>query len=120
MVTAEVLRQAVVDHAFLQLDADCKLLVFDEAHHAIKKSAYVKILKKAKDLKHGPRLVGLTACYLHGRYQQPEAKKTSLEEKFQGTMWLPNEEDSDIKEYLPQFTHERVTYEKKLVGTDFL
>ena len=54
----------------------------------------------------------VTACYLHGRYQQPEAKKTSLEEKFQGTMWLPNEEDSDIKEYLPHHTYERVTYEK--------
>eukprot|EP00435_Cladocopium_sp_Y103_P042919 s368_g12.t1 len=114
VVTAEVLRQAVVDHAFLQLDADCKLLVFDEAHHAVGKSAYVRILEKVKDLQHGPRLVGLTACYLHGKYQKPDVKKNSLEEKFQGTMWLPSEED--IKDYLPEFTYERVPYEK---NTDF-
>ena len=46
VTTAEVLKSALVDHGFLQLDADCKLLVFDEAHHAIGNHPFVKILEK--------------------------------------------------------------------------
>ncbi|CAK8988854.1 unnamed protein product [Durusdinium trenchii] len=111
VTTAEVLRQAIVDHGFLQLDADCKLLVFDEAHHAIGKHPFAQILKKVGDLNKRPRLVGLTACYLHGKFRFPEKKKKDLERLFlEGNMWVP--QDEHIKDYKPAFDFERIHFEK--------
>ena len=103
--TAEILRKALIDHAFLRLDG-CKLLVFDEAHHALGGHPFVKILEKVSGLPSKPRLVGLTACFLHGRFNKPEVKRKQLEERFAGTIWVPAE--ADIQEFLPTFNFERL------------
>ena len=63
-----------------------------------------------KDLAEGPRLVGLTACYLHGKFEQPEEKKKDLERLFHGQLWLSKKED--IESFLPEFEFERVHFEK--------
>ena len=95
----------MIDHAFLRLDG-CKLLVFDEAHHALGGHPFVKILEKVSGLPSKPRLVGLTACFLHGRFNKLEVKRKQLEERFAGTIWVPAE--ADIQEFLPTFNFERL------------
>ncbi|CAE7206024.1 dcl1 [Symbiodinium sp. CCMP2592] len=103
--TAEILRKAIIDHAFLRLDG-CKLLVFDEAHHALGGHPFVRILERVSEQASGPRIVGLTACFLHGRLNAPEAKRQQLEDRFAGTIWVP--EDADIRDHLPSFNFERL------------
>ena len=111
--TAEILRRALVDHAFLRLDG-CKLLVFDEAHHALGDHPFVKILERVSDLTSKPRIVGLTACFLHGRLNKPEAKRQQLEDRFAGTIWVPAE--ADIQEHLPKFNFERLVANASVVS----
>lgn len=76
--TAEVFRKAL-EHGFLRLDAECKLLVLDEVHHAKGDHPYVKILLKARE-RPEVRLLGLTACWLHGKFSRTEEQKCALEE----------------------------------------
>ena len=84
---------------------DCKLLIVDEAHHAIGNHPYVRIIEKAKE----PRLVGLTACFLHGKFRTPHEKKVKLQEHFRGCkFWVADPED--IKNYLPEFNYESVYF----------
>ena len=92
---------------------DCKLLIVDEAHHAIGNHPYVQILEKAKE---PTRLVGLTACFLHGKFRSPHEKKSKLEEHFRGEFWVPDPED--IKENLPEFKFETV-YFAEAADTNF-
>ena len=80
--TAAVFLQAL-DHGFRRLDADCKLIVLDECHHAKGDHPYVKILSKARE-RPEVRLLGLTACWLHGKFSRPEEKKRALEEPMSG------------------------------------
>ena len=113
--TAEIIRKAVIDHGFLCLDGCCKLMVFDEAHHALKDHPFVKILRKVTGSvtkAPTPRLVGLTACYLHGKMRAPEAKKRQLEECFAGRIWTPKQEE--IQPFIPCFTFERQRFDTPL------
>eukprot|EP00439_Symbiodinium_sp_Y106_P039454 s5633_g4.t2 len=103
--TAEILRKAIIDHGFLRLDG-CKLLVFDEAHHALGGHPFVRILERVSTQASKPRIVGLTACFLHGRLNAPEAKRQQLEDRFAGTIWVP--EEADIRDHLPSFNFERL------------
>lgn len=91
---------------------DCKLLIVDEAHHAIGNHPYVQIVEKAKV----PRLVGLTACFLHGKFRTPYEKKEKLQKHFRGEFWVANEED--IKDYLPEFNFDSI-YFAKAAETNF-
>ena len=90
----------------------CKLLIVDEAHHAIGNHPYVQIIEKAKE----PRLVGLTACFLHGKFRTPHEKKAKLQKHFCGKFWMAEEED--ITDYLPEFYYESV-YFSKAADTNF-
>ena len=91
---------------------DCKLLIVDEAHHAIGNHPYVQIIEKAKE----PRLVGLTACFLHGKFRTPHEKKAKLQKHFCGKFWMAEEED--ITDYLPEFYYESI-YFSKAADTNF-
>lgn len=81
-------------------------MIVDEAHHAIGNHPYVQIVEKAKE----PRLVGLTACFLHGKFRTPYEKKEKLEKHFRGEFWVAEEED--IKDYLPEFNFDSIYFAK--------
>ncbi|CAK0903088.1 unnamed protein product [Prorocentrum cordatum] len=101
-------RKAMVDHAFL-CEANCSLILFDEAHHAVRGHPFVQIVASL-----GPsadvRIVGLTASFLHGKLCDPQRKRALLELNLRSRLWVPKEEE--MQGYSLDQHFERVPYEE--------
>eukprot|EP00927_Polykrikos_kofoidii_P015842 TRINITY_DN17096_c0_g2_i1.p1 TRINITY_DN17096_c0_g2~~TRINITY_DN17096_c0_g2_i1.p1 ORF type:complete len:1092 (+),score=207.80 TRINITY_DN17096_c0_g2_i1:83-3358(+) len=91
--TAEVFRRALVDTKFLSLH-DFSLLIFDECHNAIGNSPMAGILRDAVHRSgHAPRILGLTASFVHGALKDIEKKRKTLEGLLQATIFCPDVEE---------------------------
>mmetsp|Transcript_17338 Transcript_17338/g.43149 ORF Transcript_17338/g.43149 Transcript_17338/m.43149 type:complete len:495 (+) Transcript_17338:203-1687(+) len=71
--------------------ADVQLIVFDECHHAIGHHPYVKLcelffqFKEASDF----RVLGLTASFIHGQFENISKKRQRLEDNLRAKLWSP-------------------------------
>lgn len=75
--------------------ADIELLVFDECHHAIGHHPYVKLQKLFKIYKpEGIRVMGLTASFIHGSFENIAKKRERLENNLDCKLWVPENPES--------------------------
>ncbi|CAE8736126.1 unnamed protein product, partial [Polarella glacialis] len=99
----EVFKKAMVDYAFLRLE-QLSLLVFDECHHAIGNHPFVAIMQdplawqQASRSQQTPRILGLTASYLHGRCADLITRRERLERTLRSSIWCAKHDD--VAEYL--------------------
>eukprot|EP00927_Polykrikos_kofoidii_P043094 TRINITY_DN37155_c0_g2_i1.p1 TRINITY_DN37155_c0_g2~~TRINITY_DN37155_c0_g2_i1.p1 ORF type:complete len:939 (-),score=160.30 TRINITY_DN37155_c0_g2_i1:143-2959(-) len=117
VTTAETLRRAIVDFAFLR-PHEISLMIFDEAHHAIRRHPYVEIVKRLVDSatdacgtadKNIPRIVGFTASFLHGHVGNPREKRDQLEKNLRAQLWVADDEMMEPVRRNQRF--ERVCYD---------
>jgi len=67
------------------------LVIFDEAHHATGDHPYVQILSLLRDYcPVCPRILGLTASWLHGELRDVEVKRHSLQATMGCTIFVPD------------------------------
>mmetsp|Transcript_55634 Transcript_55634/g.172609 ORF Transcript_55634/g.172609 Transcript_55634/m.172609 type:complete len:910 (-) Transcript_55634:22-2751(-) len=101
VVIAEVLRKALRS-GFLRA-TQISVLVLDECHHAIGNHPFHASLR---DVVHQadppPRIIGLTASYLHGRMteQNLRERRRVLEENMQAAIWTPQSPLDGATEHL--------------------
>lgn len=109
--TAETFRKALIDHGFLTMDM-VSLLIFDEAHHAVKSHPYVSIAQHCfrNRTSDSPHVLGLTASFLHGKFCAPVSKRLKLEQNLGATIWVPN--DEDLVDFQPEQRHEFVRFDE--------
>eukprot|EP00929_Paragymnodinium_shiwhaense_P065753 TRINITY_DN32946_c1_g1_i4.p1 TRINITY_DN32946_c1_g1~~TRINITY_DN32946_c1_g1_i4.p1 ORF type:complete len:1025 (-),score=291.04 TRINITY_DN32946_c1_g1_i4:393-3467(-) len=102
--TAEVFRRALVDTKFIQLSS-FSLLIFDECHNAVGNSPMAAIMRDAVHRHRGvsPRILGLTASFVHGSLKGIEKKRQDLEALLQSHIFCP-----DVEERAMDF--ERIDY----------
>jgi len=80
------------------------LVVFDEVHHATGDHPYVQVLRWLRETCSSPRILGLTATWLHGELRDLEAKRHSLETVVGATIFHP------VVSMKSQATFNKVTY----------
>lgn len=80
--TAEVLRLALERGQILF--TQIQVAVFDEAHYAVGKHPYAELLDFIKQTRQNPRILGLTASFLHGALVDVAGKREALEERLLG------------------------------------
>jgi hypothetical protein len=88
--THEVLRSALIDKRVL-FPRSFAIMVFDECHNATGNSPMALILEDSVhklQAREQPRLLGLTASYLHGKVENVERKKTAFCQLFCGAEFL--------------------------------
>lgn len=71
---------------------DIDLLIFDECHHAIGHHPYVKLAKLFQQFKPEIRILGLTASFVHGTFENVAKKRKRLEENLSCALWTPSSE----------------------------
>jgi len=89
LVATGGMMKVVMDNGYVRMQDIC-LVVFDEAHHAIKRHPYVSI---AESLNDDVRIIGLTASFMHGRMTNPECKTRRLERNLKARLWSPAEDE---------------------------
>ncbi|CAE8647280.1 unnamed protein product [Polarella glacialis] len=99
--TPEVFRRALVDTRFLSFDGIFSLVVFDECHNATGNSPMAAIMR---DSIHRcalpPRILGLTASFVHGSLKGIDLKRKALEGLLQSCIFCP-----EIQERQVNFSH---------------
>lgn len=112
----QVLQKAIVDTGFFP-PSRVGLLVLDECHHAVGNHPFVSIIQDGFcGLPLGqPRILGLTASFLHGKCEQLVQKRIKLEAVLKGKIWCP--EPADIQEFLSERTFSTVDFSSN--GQDF-
>ncbi|KAH7104827.1 P-loop containing nucleoside triphosphate hydrolase protein [Auriculariales sp. MPI-PUGE-AT-0066] len=98
--TAQVLLDAL-RHAYVKLERDISLLIFDEAHHALKGHAYARIMREFFDdlpSEHRPHILGLTASPLNVGVLEQNLLCRALTTK-------ENEDELKAYVYPPTFKH---------------
>ncbi|CAD7940527.1 unnamed protein product [Amoebophrya sp. A120] len=71
--------------------AGVQLVVFDECHHAIGHHPYVKFCELLFQYKEQEsfRVLGLTASFIHGQFEQISKKRKRLEDNLRARLWTP-------------------------------
>jgi len=99
-----IIMQEMRQHV-LQKVADVQLVVFDECHHAIGHHPYVKLaqlLCKYKGIDENGntedgsncRILGLTASFIHGSFENISKKRQRLENNLHAKLWTPQSAES--------------------------
>jgi len=87
---AAVLKRAMVDCGYIKA-ASVSLVVLDECHHAIGDDPFVSIIQEGvQDVGARPRVLGLTASYLHGRCKDLLDRRARLERTLKSSIWCPD------------------------------
>eukprot|EP00929_Paragymnodinium_shiwhaense_P053925 TRINITY_DN27034_c0_g1_i1.p1 TRINITY_DN27034_c0_g1~~TRINITY_DN27034_c0_g1_i1.p1 ORF type:complete len:1818 (+),score=492.80 TRINITY_DN27034_c0_g1_i1:283-5454(+) len=116
LVVMHAILLKALESKYLRAD-DISLVVFDEAHHAVKGHPYVLIAKElGEQAQMRQRVLGLTASYLHGRMSCPETKRLKLEEALRSRLWTPSE--AQLAEHAPKHRFERCSYDDSADDTD--
>eukprot|EP01062_Namystynia_karyoxenos_P080992 TRINITY_DN8823_c0_g1_i1.p1 TRINITY_DN8823_c0_g1~~TRINITY_DN8823_c0_g1_i1.p1 ORF type:complete len:946 (+),score=239.85 TRINITY_DN8823_c0_g1_i1:77-2839(+) len=106
--TAEIMKTAIV--AEYIPTGDLRVVIVDECHNVTGNSPMLNFLRAMWDYipneAEGPRVVGLTASFIHGRMEKLEIKRRTLLKELRATMLVP-----DVPaEFLPTQTMERVSW----------
>lgn len=111
--TGQIFKQALVDRAFLRLE-NLSLLVFDECHHAVGSHPFVAIMQDPQQWRdradNQPRILGLTASYLHGRSADFLGRRKKLEANLRSKIWSSTPDD--IRPYLRELSHTNISYDQ--------
>jgi len=86
---------------------DFILLIFDEAHHSVKKYAYTHIADKYMATAKNPLILGLTASPGGQRYKIDEVR----EKLFIKFVEIRNRDDPDVAPYVQRVDHESIFVE---------
>lgn len=107
--TAEVFRRALVDTKFLSLSS-FSLIIFDECHNATGNSPMAAIMRDSvhRCLGRAPRILGLTASFVHGSLTGIEMKRKDLEGLLQSRLFCPSVEERPME-------FEQVSYTQSVV-----
>jgi len=87
VATAETLRVAIERGQILV--EKLNVVVFDEAHYVVGNHPYAEIAKVIWERAGNPRILGLTASFLHGALVDPEQKKSRLESLLRAELIAP-------------------------------
>ncbi|CAD7929132.1 unnamed protein product [Amoebophrya sp. A25] len=74
---------------------EVQLIVFDECHHAIGHHPYVKLAelffqyKPPGNAENTLRVLGLTASFIHGQFENIAKKRQRLEDNLRSRLWVP-------------------------------
>lgn len=92
--TAEIFRHAFVDTKALRPE-EFSLFIFDECHGAVGNSPMASICRDVlhRCTENCPRILGLTASFVHGSLKDIEKKRRDLEGLMQATIFCPDVEE---------------------------
>ncbi|CAE7697078.1 DCL3A [Symbiodinium sp. CCMP2592] len=112
VATGQLAKQAIAEWCYLSLE-QLSLLILDECHHAVGRDPVASLMQEPKAWKQSgelPRVLGLTASYLHGRSTDFQGRRQRLEATLRSQLWCADDLQADLQRHRSEQTFETLSY----------